>query len=347
MPPVAPLQSASTSASRCVPPWSRSVMSWRPAPSSRRRNSAGSAEAQGGMRLRQLGRRRGADLGDGLADQSLDALPVHSVPPREGDAAAGFERAQALGHGGLGVGKMADAEGAGRLRPGCRRAAAGGRPRRPGSRCRDACAAQPPACRSRGPRRRPARPVSRPPRRAPQSRWRRRAACCPVPHAPLRAAAQWPAPSPARRTRHSPRPERRGAGARRHATSPHRRATASLPFGPSRSFCNVAAVIACHLHRLKGAGRLRRTLCRTRARIRRKRPGARPRRRGAGSRCQRASPPCGGRNRIMRPPGEAGISSMPVHACGTSRGSSPAALCRTDVLQRDGSDGKVVLRIGQ
>ena len=319
MPPVAPRQSASTSASRCVPPWSRSVMSWRPGALQQAAELGRIGEAQGGMRLRQLRRRRGADLGDGLADQPLDALPVHSVPPREGDAAAGFERAHALGDGGLGVGKMADAEGAGRPHRARRRAAAGARPRRPGSRCRDACAAQPPACRSRGRRRRPARPVSRPPRRAHRSRWRRRAACCPVPTAPLRAAAQWPAPSPARRTRHSPRPEHRGAGARRHATSPRRRATASLPFGPSRSFRNVAAVIACHLHRLKGAGpRLRSD---TGANPTQK-VGRRPRRRGAGSRCQRASPPCGGRNRIMRHPGEAGISTMPVNACGTSRGAA-------------------------
>ena len=116
------------------------------------------AEAQGRMRLRHLRRRRGADLGNGLADQALDALPVHSVPPREGDAAAGFERAQALGDGGLGIGKMADAEGADDRIEG----AVGQRQAldlaRRGSRCRDACAAQPPACRSRGPRRRPARP---------------------------------------------------------------------------------------------------------------------------------------------------------------------------------------------
>ena len=71
------------------------------------------AEAQGRMRFRHIGRRRGADLGHGFADQPLNALPVRSIPPREGDAAARRERAQALGDGGFRIGKVADAEGAG------------------------------------------------------------------------------------------------------------------------------------------------------------------------------------------------------------------------------------------
>src|SRR5262249_14262702 len=68
----------------------------------------GFREAQARMARRQRVWRPGTNLRHGVTDQALDALLVRGVPPREGDATAHLERAQALCEGSFWIGKVSE-----------------------------------------------------------------------------------------------------------------------------------------------------------------------------------------------------------------------------------------------